>query len=143
MAVSPFLADTILVAWINSGAPSGMIKDVLLAITKLSPNVIAKVVNSNLPIGTKTQILNAQTGSDLKDETYNQIADLQNEYDENFNEALSRLLLDTASTMGYEQVISFLNTVNDSRSQKVLVDIHLAKNDLTEMNSVRNQMSSE
>lgn len=143
LAVSPFLADTILIAWINSGAPSGMIKDVLLANTKLSSNVLNVVNNSNLPIGTKSQIINAQSGLDLKEETFNLIAELQNSYDENFNDALSRMLLDTVSNMGYEQVISFLSTVKDNRSKKVLVDIQLAKNDLLQMDVIRDQLPTE
>jgi hypothetical protein len=140
---SPFLTDEVLVSYLNSSASSGMKKDVLTANTSLSEVVMQAVVNSNLPQGTKNQIITAQNTTNQKEETIELYNYHHFEMDRNFNEALSRLLLDTAQSMNYSEVIAFLNQSNDRNSKKILVDIHLSKGDLAEMELVKASLATD
>lgn len=60
--VSPYLSDRVLIHYINSSTPPGHIKDVTIANSPLSSEVMDVVIAKNLPNGIKNQILNAQNG---------------------------------------------------------------------------------
>jgi hypothetical protein len=105
--------------------------------------VLQAVVNSNLPQGTKNQIITAQNTTNQKEGTIELYNYHHFEMDRNFNEALSRLLLDTAQSMNYSEVIAFLNQTNDRNSKKILVDIHLSKGDLVEMELVKASLATD
>jgi hypothetical protein len=120
-----------------------MKKDVLTANTSLSAAVMQAVNTSNLPQGTKNQIITAQNTTNQKEETIELYNYHHFEMDRNFNEALSRLLLDTAQSMNYSEVIAFLNQSNDRNSKKILVDIHLSKGDLAEMELVKASLATD
>jgi len=140
---SPFLTDEVLLSYLNSSASAGMKKDVLTANTSLSAAVMQAVNASNLPQGTKNQIITAQNTTNQKEETIELYNYHHFEMDRNFNEALSRLLLDTVQSMNYSEVITFLNQSNDRNSKKILVDIHLSKGDLAEMELVKASLATD
>lgn len=137
---SPFLSDSILVSYLNSAAPPSFKKEVLISNSTLSLIVLNAIENSNLPNGTKIQILNAQNGISQKEQTLMKLDYYNSEFQDNYDEVLSRLLLDTTSSLGYSDVINFLNSINDVKSKKTLTDIYLSLNDLQNMEDVKNSL---
>lgn len=60
---SPYLSDTVLIAFLNKMPPSGTIRNVLMANSPLSSNVLESVNTASLPNGIRNQILAAQNGT--------------------------------------------------------------------------------
>lgn len=91
-ALSPYLSEKVLVAAINKNLPNGMIKQILLNNSSLSPTVILAVQNYPYPAGIKNQILNAQNGTGPMIDLQNEIQYLETQKLLNVNELVKTYL---------------------------------------------------
>lgn len=108
MAASPYLSDNVLIAYMQSNAPIGNLKQVLLANSPLSDDVMAALNQLNIPRGIKTQIINAQTGISAMQELKTEIAYHKNEVSKIQNDVLRYILFEDDVVERYKEAIEFI-----------------------------------
>lgn len=62
IAASPYLSDEVLLAYLSTNPPVGHLKQIILANSPVSDQVMKEINNRNLPRGIQNQINNSQTG---------------------------------------------------------------------------------
>lgn len=138
---SPFLTDEVLLAYLVSDAPSGMIKDVLIENSHLSDTVLLAVSNSSLPNGTKNQIMAVQSGESQRTLLYYTIHALNSEYKDLYNDLVSQYLND-GSAQALSELKDLLSQLGDLESKKLLLDVHVDEDELSQADQLKNQLMS-
>lgn len=92
---SPYLSNEVILSYIASNPPNGNLKEVLLANSPLSDEVLDALEDVNLPKGVTKQVENAQTGTSDRDQLYEQLSFISNERDHFLNRSIGLILTDS------------------------------------------------
>ncbi len=138
LSKSPYLSDTVLLAYIARNPPHGHLKEVLIANSKLSAQVMQAVNALNLPNGIKNQILAAQNAnSSAREHLINEISALYAALGYNTYELNRSYLTDTTVVNGIDSVINILKDDNSSLSLELLCKAYVTKNDWVKAKEIR------
>ncbi len=126
---SPYLSDGVLIAAINRGLPPGILKNIILANSPMSPAVVSALNAVNLPAGVRGEINAAQNGVSARDE----LVDLMSHYisakSYATNELIRYYLNDTLLTDGVDSIIYVLKKYQIPEFRCSLVKAYSDKGD--------------
>lgn len=142
MNASPYLSDEVLLAYLQSNASNGHIKNVFVANSKLSVPVYQSVVSSNLPNGIKNNITSAQNNTSIREQLMSEISWTEKEYTLAYNDYTSNLLLDTTELANYDSLIIALEEIGDERAKRDLLLIAIELKDGTRAATLRTELAA-
>lgn len=133
MDASPYLSDAVLIAAINrpSLLPPGILKDIILANSPVSSEVMEALNGVSLPNGVKEQIDAAQVGVSPRSILESQIAFYEGERELSINELIRIYLNDTTIIDGLDTVIMILKNENRVEYKCKLAAIYVQQGDYT------------
>jgi len=136
MNASPYLSDTVLIAYILSNPPNGHLQQILTVNSPLSQAVLDVLDNISLPKGIKNLIDNTQTGTSAMQELQANIAYQEAVLSRDKNDILRFLLFDTtdSTASNYKNVVDYLNgiAVKTAAEQKLLINSLMANSSLSD-----------
>lgn len=137
-AASPYLSDTILSAYLKRVlTPTlGHIKDIIVANSPVSPQIMAIVNSMILPSGIRNQINQNQTGVSARTQLELEISYFEGERQLFVNELIRFYLNDTTITTGIDSVIAVLKLENTTSDKCLLSGALVKTNQLAEANSL-------
>jgi len=143
MNASPYLSDDVLIAYITSNPSNGNLKQILIANSPLSAEVMNVLNQQNLPNGIKNQINNAQIGVSAMQQLQSEIGYYVSENDRYTNDILRIYLFDDNDAGdGISDVISYLDTAGCSKTQCLLTCAYLDNADYTAAQQTVNNLSN-
>lgn len=131
LAISPYLSDEVLLAFIAGNPPSGHLLQVIVANSPVSEQVAQALAAFNMPNGTANQIANVQQGTSGRTELDFEINYLKGEYELIYVERIRDALLDEDSTANLENLIVILKEENDRKRIESLMKIYTVIDDTT------------
>ena len=131
LAISPYLSDQVLLAFIAGNPPSGHLLQVIVANSPVSQQVAQALAAFNMPNGTANQIANVQQGTSGRTELDFEINYLKGEYELIYVERIRDALLDEDSTANLENLIVILKEENDRKRIESLMKIYTVIDDTT------------
>ncbi len=125
LAKSPYLSDRVLIAAINHSLPPGILKDIIIPNSPVSPAVMAALNSISIPNGIRNQINNAQTGVSERTLLEAEIASMTTDKVVMINE-VTRQYLDSNLV---NNAIAFLNQEGSLEAICALVPLNIKKGD--------------
>jgi hypothetical protein len=112
LAASPYLSDEVLLHYLNQNPAHGLVKQIILANSPVSVQVMEIINNMSLPNGTRNQIESAQTGISDRQLLENDITVLNRDAQLLKNEFI-RLCLDSHQLQDVSTILNQDKTVTD------------------------------
>jgi hypothetical protein len=141
--VSPYISDKVLIAYINSNPPNGHLKQVLLANSSLSEDVLLAMESIKIPNGIKNQINNAQGGRSERDRLLSNINYDRTERSLLLNKTIRLVLEDTIMPGRLDTVAVLLKGESEKRRKEQLCDVYLCDRDISKFNDSRSDIEAE
>jgi hypothetical protein len=129
---SPYLSDEVLIALIERtpSLPHGILKEIILANSPVSPAVLEKLNEISLPNGVRNQIVAAQVGISPMKDLQSEISYWYRESELNFNELSRRYIHDTTIVNGEDSLkILFANSDKIINNKCRLSELHIKEGD--------------
>jgi hypothetical protein len=140
LSYSPYLSDEVLLAYIQKNPSTGHLKQVLIANSNLSSQVIQAINSLNLPIGVRNQINNAQnllSGRMIinSEKLYylDQISLIK-------DQVIQDALLNSSDEATLDELIEVIKDYLDPRTIKMLLSAYLYKGDMVKVQEVKDQL---
>jgi hypothetical protein len=112
VGASPYLSDAVLLAAINRGLPLGTLKNIILANSPVSSDVLQALNSVSMPNGVRSQINQAQTGVSERSKLEAKISYHQSEREFNIDQMVRTFLTDTNYTNGEDSIKLILKGEN-------------------------------
>lgn len=128
---SPYLSDEVLIAFINRSqiTPPGHIKEIILANSPVTRDVMVAIENKNLPQGIKEQINSVQTGISKRFELEGLIILKNFDIQSVVSEEISYYLNDTLDANSVDSMLYLIKTENRPHAACDLVKAYIYKGD--------------
>ncbi|MFN3341371.1 MAG: T9SS type A sorting domain-containing protein [Flavobacteriales bacterium] len=133
-AASPYLSDEVLLAYLSTNPPVGHVKQIILANSPVSDEVMAELNAMNLPNGIQNQINNAQTGISAFSFLQQDIGYSISTRNSIIEERIRLYLNDTIVVNPIDSVIAILKEEERELRKKQLCDAYIIKGDTVKAN---------
>ncbi|MDX1651619.1 MAG: T9SS type A sorting domain-containing protein [Brumimicrobium sp.] len=143
LAVSPYLSDEVLIAYINSNPPSGHLNQVIQANSPLSAAVLAALDNINIPNGIANQINSVQGGESERDYLITSINYDKTERSLMLDKIIRLVLEDTIMPGRLDTVAVLLKYESEQRRKEHLCDVYLCNRDTVKFEDTRSNLETE
>lgn len=134
MTASPYLSDDVLLAYLSTNPPAGHIKQIILANSPVSADVMAELNSMSLPKGIKNQITNAQVGVSSFTYLQHEIGFLTATRNSIIDERIRLYLNDTIVINPIDSAIKILKEEDRELRKKQLCDAYIVKGDTIKAN---------
>lgn len=133
LAVSPYLSDAVLIAYIQQAPPAGHLQQVLLANSPLSDAVLDALQNISIPNGIRNTIMAAQSNTLSALEILQQDSWYASDnFYRTFDDLLRDVILDTTPTRTLDDAVNLLSNRQEKVYQEMLLNIKINRNELTD-----------
>jgi hypothetical protein len=133
LAVSPYLSDAVLIAYIQQAPPAGHLQQVLLANSPLSDAVLDALQNISIPNGIRNTIMAAQSNTLSALEILQQDSWYASDnFYRTFDDLLREVILDTTPTRTLDDAVNLLSNRQEKVYQEMLLNIKINRNELTD-----------
>ena len=142
LGLSPYLSDKVLITYINSGAPPGHIKQVILANAPVTDDVMDVLNTSKLPNGIINIINNAQTGVSEREKKEAELGFYQTEREIAVN-GIIREYLHNDSLVGHLDSVALILKIEQRVTAKCeLTDLLRQQGKFTEATNLIDSLST-
>lgn len=126
MELSPYLSDEVLLKAIQLNLPAGHIKQILLANSTLSQDVLDLFNSTNYPVGIKNEVSDAQTGFSPREELEAELSYYFSKQNKAAGDYIRHYLLVDTTTAGQDSIKIMLSLAGypDPLCKKAAFDIH-------------------
>lgn len=126
MDLSPYLSDEVLMKAIDKNIPAGHIKQILLANSPLSVEVLTYFIQTSYPTGIKNQVQNAQEGVSERSKLYAELSNYDSEKSKAAGDYIRHYLLVDTTTSAPDSIKVMLSLAGypDPLCKKAAFDIH-------------------
>ncbi|MBE2189302.1 MAG: T9SS type A sorting domain-containing protein [Candidatus Kapabacteria bacterium] len=143
IAASPYLSDEVLLAYLATNPPAGHIRQVILANSPVSSEVLNALNGMSIPNGIKNQINNAQTGVSAMTYLNNEIGFAKSERSGLIDERIRLFLNDTLVQNPLDSVAVILKDENIEIRKKQLCDAYIGKGETLKALETRDELAIE
>ncbi|MBI1837782.1 MAG: T9SS type A sorting domain-containing protein [Flavobacteriia bacterium] len=140
---SPYLSDEILLAYIASNPPTGHLKQIIIANSKLSSNVNVALSRLSIPNGIASQIAAKQFGISERSKLISDINTMKGEITAIYNDQIRNALLDESDNATFENLILILKEEQNYERLKLLLSTYLLNKDNEKIQETRELISAE
>ena len=142
IAASPYLSDSVLLAYIATDPPAGHLQQVITANSPLTQQVLDALNALDIPAGIQNLINEVQVGTSAREELETLVAFLESRRVGLVNKLIQVLLNDTTIN-GIDSVIDLLEDEDLTRFRCMLVAAYIKNGDLTSAQQLLDELNTD